>query len=70
MSAWNIGLMKRWIAQSHYHKSRGEVHEKNYGFLTFIMQVCNADATMPERIYNSHYGNGGAGNVYLLVLSS
>ena len=24
----------------------------------------------PERIYNSHYGNGVPGNVYLLVLSS
>jgi hypothetical protein len=26
--------------------------------------------TKLEHIYNSHYGNGGAGNVYLLVLSS
>ena len=25
---------------------------------------------LPERIYNSNYGNGDAGNVYLLVLSS
>ena len=24
---------------------------------------------VPEIIYNSHYNNGGAGNVYLLVLS-
>ena len=26
--------------------------------------------TVPERIYNSHYNQWGAGNVYLLVLSS
>ena len=28
------------------------------------------ELSLPERIYNSHYGNGCAGNVYFLVLFS
>ena len=34
-----------------------------------MLLICTM-GSKPERIYNSHYGNGGAGNVYLLVLSS
>ena len=72
LSAWNIGLMKRWIALSHYHKSRGEVHtSKIYGFLTFIriMQVFNADIS--EIISKLFFSQGKhTVNLYILQIKT
>ena len=40
LCAWNIGLMKRWIAQSHYHKSRSEVHQNFMVLWLFLLFKC------------------------------
>ena len=49
-----------------------DILQLNIGSSFFLagQQIDRLQKSLPERIYNSHYGKMGAGIVYLLVLSS